>query len=184
MKNKIKNQEEETQEINKELIVDTSTRSIYLFSDITSELAVIVIRALKVMSLEDSPITIYINSMGGDVDAMTAIISAMKSTKNEIHTNVMGIAYSAGAMIFLAGDHRSMSSYSTLMFHSMLGIAEDKIVNMVNYADNLILREKILDKYLLKDINISLHEFRKKVEKDWFVTPKEALKLKMVHRVY
>jgi ATP-dependent Clp protease protease subunit len=102
-------------------------QGIYFLGDITDEAAERLGQALVAMSVEregrtDKPITIYISSGGGSVGAglgMMQMIYRMRALyKVTINTVVTGYAYSMGAIVFQAGDKRSMGSFSTLMLHS------------------------------------------------------------------
>lgn len=77
------------------------------------------------ISLARSPggrISVLINSGGGSVGAGFAMIEMMYKVKRElgvpVDTAILGYAYSMGAVIFQAGDHRSMGYFSTMMLHS------------------------------------------------------------------
>jgi len=69
-----------------------------------------------------SRIVVLINSGGGSVGAGFAMIEMMYKIKRElgipVDTVIMGYAYSMGAVIFQAGDHRRMGYFSTMMLHS------------------------------------------------------------------
>lgn len=70
----------------------------------------------------DEPITVYINSGGGSVGdglAMMEMINRMRRQFDvRINTVVLGYAYSMGAIVTQAGDHRSIGRFGTLMLHS------------------------------------------------------------------
>jgi ATP-dependent protease ClpP protease subunit len=70
----------------------------------------------------DQPITVYVNSGGGSVGdglAMMEMINRMRRSYDvRINTVVLGYAYSMGAIVSQAGDHRSIGRYGTLMLHS------------------------------------------------------------------
>jgi ATP-dependent protease ClpP protease subunit len=70
----------------------------------------------------DEPITVYINSGGGTVGdglAMMEMINRMRRQyRVRIDTAVLGYAYSMGAIVTQAGDHRSIGRFGTLMLHS------------------------------------------------------------------
>ncbi|MBI3953878.1 MAG: ATP-dependent Clp protease proteolytic subunit [Chloroflexi bacterium] len=100
----------------------------YFLSDITDEEAERFSKSMLIMSsqLKDRPnprITVYINSGGGSVGAGFAMMEMMYKVKRDfsvqVHTVVTGYAYSMGAIIFQAGDRRSMGHFSTLMLHSV-----------------------------------------------------------------
>lgn len=99
----------------------------YLFNDIDNAEAERFCSTLWTMgvSLAQTPgsrINVLINSGGGAVGAGFAMIEMIYKVKRElsvpVDTGVLGYAYSMGAVIFQAGDHRRMGYFSTMMLHS------------------------------------------------------------------
>lgn len=66
-------------------------------------------------------VDIYINTYGGDVHTMYAIIDAINSIPNETRTIGIGKIMSAGGPILLAGKIRCMTRNSFLMIHDISG---------------------------------------------------------------
>jgi len=106
---------------------ELDAHGVYFLRDISDETAEHFSKAILVMSAQrasrtDSPITLYINSGGGSVGAGIAIIEMMERMRENykvtINTVVTGYAYSMGAIIVQAGDHRAMGELSTMMLHS------------------------------------------------------------------
>lgn len=64
------------------------------------------------------PLTIYINSEGGDTYAMFKIYDHIRNSHLPIVTIVAGYAASAGFIIFMAGDLRKMFPNAFLGFHA------------------------------------------------------------------
>ncbi len=100
---------------------------IYFIRDITDEEAEAFSKTLFLMgsqrkSFPDAAITVFINSGGGSVGAGLAMMEMIFKVKRDfgVHVNtvVTGYAYSMGAIVFQAGDKRSMGYLSTLMLHS------------------------------------------------------------------
>jgi len=99
---------------------------VYFVGEINDQEAEQFCKALLLMSIERQrnaqPITLYINSGGGSVGAGLAMMEMMDTVRRlygvKIHTVITGYAYSMGAIVTQAGDHRSMGRYSTMMLHS------------------------------------------------------------------
>lgn len=69
---------------------------------------------------EGDPITLYLNSYGGDAHTMFGIIDLIKNYSVEINTTAMGTAMSAAAWILLCGTGvRSVSKSSIIMLHEV-----------------------------------------------------------------
>ncbi len=100
---------------------------VYFIGDITDDQAERFSKTLLLMSIErhgnpNAPITLYINSGGGSVGAGLAMMQMMDEVRRvhtvKINTIITGYAYSMGAIVFQAGDRRTMGKYSTMMLHS------------------------------------------------------------------
>jgi len=74
-------------------------------------------KALQKMALK-KPLTIYINSEGGDVYAMFKIYDHIRNSLLPVVTIVVGCASSAGFIIFLAGDLRKALPNAVFGFHA------------------------------------------------------------------
>ncbi len=67
---------------------------------------------------EESQITIYINSPGGDLYTCLQVVNAIENSRAEVMTILDGEASSAAAIIWLAGHKKALSSeHVTLMLH-------------------------------------------------------------------
>lgn len=65
------------------------------------------------------PITIYIDSYGGYVDALAKMIETLDEVPNPIITCCMGKAMSCGAMLLSHGDVRFLGRHSRVMVHEV-----------------------------------------------------------------
>ncbi len=106
---------------------ELDAHGVYFLREITDEQAENFSKTMLIMAAQragraDHPITIYVNSGGGAVGAGIAIIEMMNRMREQyqvvIKTVVTGYAYSMGAIIVQAGDHRAMGKLSTMMLHS------------------------------------------------------------------
>lgn len=64
------------------------------------------------------PVTVFINSTGGDIYDMFKVYDHLKSSPIPVVTIVAGCAFSAGLIIFLGGDLRKVYSNAFLGFHA------------------------------------------------------------------
>jgi len=106
--------------------VDLRTRTLYMGSEEGTEneigylVAQRVIKGLDVLSQYGNkklPITIKMNTMGGDVINGMAVYDAIRECKEEVHIIVCGSAMSMGAIILQAADKRIMHPHATIMIH-------------------------------------------------------------------
>ena len=97
----------------------TSGRMLFLNGSIGSEECAGIITSLFYLEKTDpdSPVTLIINSPGGEVRSGLAVYDVLSLMKSPVITVCMGQAASMGSIIFLAGDKRIMLPHSELMIH-------------------------------------------------------------------
>lgn len=102
------------------------------------------------------PVTLKVNSPGGDYFAGNTIRNMLMEYEGEVTTVNYGLAASAAANIFLAGDKRQIFKDSELMIHGVLamayGNAEDfkKLADELEKSTNLMIDNFYLDRFDLK----------------------------------
>lgn len=139
----------------------------------------------------DGPWTIHLNSVGGCAYSGAAIIDELKSHSkrlggtHEIEIKVRGLAASAASMILQAADIRTIGPSSELMIHhgtsAIWGSVSDFKDEVEWWEDR---NDAMINLFLDRTNKISKKDFRKRIErKDWYVSPKEALKLGFVDRI-
>lgn len=80
------------------------------------------------------PITIYIDSYGGYVDALAKMIETLDEVSNPIITACMGKAMSCGAMLLSHGDVRFLGRHSRIMVHE---VSSGTIGNIQDMKDDV-----------------------------------------------
>ncbi len=97
------------------------------------------------------PITLWINSPGGDCIAASQIYSMLKDYQGEVTVKIDGIAASAASVVAMAGDKVLMAPTALLMIHnpSMMAFGDHndmaKAINILNEV-----KESIINAYELK----------------------------------
>ena len=97
-------------------------RELELMTSVNAESCAVVIRDLLYLQREDptTPITLYINSPGGEVQSGLALYDVMQAVSCPIRTVCLGIAASMAALLFIAGDDREILPHSRVMIHDPL----------------------------------------------------------------
>lgn len=91
-----------------------------------------------------------INTHGGSVASGLAVTDAMQRSKAKIITDVIGYAYSCGAMIWSFGDELRMGKCARIMFHSSSHMAWGKSASVAEEADHLVEGMKYLMDRIVK----------------------------------
>lgn len=99
-----------------------SEGEVFLTGEIHEETAVRFIAALRYHAVNETPLTIWINTPGGQVNAGLAMIDAMQSYPYPLSTFCIGMAASMGAVILAGGQkgRRFILPHSKVMVHEPL----------------------------------------------------------------
>ena len=97
------------------------SRKVFLVGEVNDESCNTLLKELWYMESEDDtkPVTLYINSPGGDVTSGLAVYDTIRLMRSPVTAVVTGIAASMGSIIFLAcdSDKRLMLPSSKVMIH-------------------------------------------------------------------
>ncbi len=127
-------------------------RIIHLYDSICDTSADIVVTKIKVMNLLDNklPITLEINSGGGEVTSGFSIINAIEHSKAPIHTVISGEACSMAALVFICGKKRFMYENSCIMFHPISSGQQDYLAFIKDRTKALIHLNQTLNRLYKK----------------------------------
>ena len=172
-------------------LVDTDKRICYLSDDIdNNSIAEIAHNILCLIKEDDKkerkekgfkrkPISIYINSYGGSIYDMWALIDIILNSKTHIYTYCTGYAMSAGCKIFLAGHKRFMSRHATLLYHQLSAWRGGKYQDLVEDRKEMDCLQNTIEEYILERTKISKEKLRKIRENkiDYYIHADEAIGL-------
>jgi ATP-dependent Clp endopeptidase proteolytic subunit ClpP len=91
------------------------------------------------------PITVYINSYGGAVDALASMVETMDEIPNPIITVAHGTAMSCGAILLSHGDIRFCGVHARIMVHEVSSATHGDVHDMAADAQET----KRLNKYFI-----------------------------------
>ena len=154
-------------------------RIVFIDDAIDSDLANGIIAQLMYLdSLNNSEITMYINSVGGWVYDGLGIIDVMRRIKSPIKTVCVGKAMSMAAVILMNGDVRQATKYSTIMLHEVSGGTYGKYVDMkIEFEEigrlNSIMKDIIKEKSMVSS----------DLSRDLYLTAEEAKKLNIIDEI-
>lgn len=162
-----------TEEVTEESVATIQAELFYLTSKMTPE------------ESKNDPITIYINSPGGEVYSCLGLYDVMQLFINQgyvIRTINIGLAASAAAIILLAGSkgYRYCLPHSTIMLHQPSSGTYGTITDMkiaVEEGDRL---KKLLNDIVTKHAGEQVVEL---MERDAWISPEEALKFNLIDEI-
>lgn len=91
------------------------------------------------------PIVIYIDSYGGQVDALAKMVETMDEIPNPIVTVAVGKAMSCGAVLLSCGNVRFCGKHARIMIHEMSGGTHGDVHDMNADAEEM----KRLNRYFM-----------------------------------
>jgi ATP-dependent Clp protease, protease subunit len=162
-------------------------RNIYLCGEIVNPLSaelVPIFLDLQMMNpIED--ITLLINSPGGEVDEMFAIIDLMNAMSCDIRTVVIGSAMSAAAFIAICGakGKRFMTPHSRMMLHSVSGGALGSIHDMVIDVDEITRLNRMMISEISVNSSLTPEQAEELTKRDRYILPSEAIEMGLVDGV-
>jgi ATP-dependent Clp protease protease subunit len=153
-------------------------RYILLYNEICNESAEILCTKIKAMNYLDNktPITLEINSIGGEVSSGFSIINAIEHSDAPIHITVSGEAASMAALIFITGKVRRIYNNCHVMFHPLTGGQTDYLQFVKDQTKFLVQLEKSMDKLCKKYTKFSSMDLHKMNAGELWLNAEEALK--------
>lgn len=91
-----------------------------------------VIQKVREAPSNNHPIIVYIDSYGGYVDSLAAMIETLDEIPNPVFTVCIGKAMSCGAILLSHGDQRFCGQHSRVMVHEVSSGTEGDVHDMLN----------------------------------------------------
>ncbi len=162
-------------------------RIIFLGTDINDQVSDSLVAQLLFLEAEDpnKDIQIYINSPGGSVTAGLAIYDTMQQIAPDIVTICFGVAASMGAFLLSGGTRgkRLALPNSRIMIHQPLGGAQGQAVEIEIQAKEILYLKKTLNSLLAEHTGQSLEKINEDTERDYFLSPDEAVDYGIIDKV-
>lgn len=146
-----------------------------------------IIRGMLHLQREDprAPITLYINSLGGEVQSGLALYDTMQLVTCPVRTVCLGIAASMAALLFVAGDERCMLPHSRLMIHDPLvnGGMSGSALSVKSRVDDLMRIREITASIIAEHAAMSLERVFELTSKDTYFEASVALDAGLADKV-
>lgn len=128
-------------------------------------------------ALGGKPLTLRINSPGGDVFAAQAIYNQLRDYPGMVTAKIDGLSASAATIITCAGDKVIMPENALFMIHNPLTIAVGNAEDMRKTADTLdTVRESIVNVYLKRvGGKTGADDIKSMMDAESWLTAQEAL---------
>lgn len=157
-------------------------RKVFLEGEITMEVAMGLMKELLLLAGEDNePISVYVNSPGGDIRAGFLIIDLLQSVPVETNLYCTGMAASMACVILASGKkgHRFILPHSQVMLHEprlASGIGGASASDVEKTAKSILQVKTDLIEVLTAGTGRSRKEIEASMAYDNYMSPQEAVK--------
>ena len=162
-------------------------RIIFLGTPVDDMVANLIVAQMLLLDSEnpEKDIMLYINSPGGSVTAGLAIYDTMQHIRADVSTICLGQAASMGAFLLSSGTpgKRMALPHSRVLIHQPLGGAQGQATDIEIQAAEIIRIKKSLNEILAKNTGQSIKKIEKDTDRDYIMTPEEALEYGMIDKV-
>lgn len=162
------------------------SRKLFLFGEINQKVACTVSEKLVAMSaLSREPITIFINSQGGHVEAGDTIHDVIQFVDARVRIVGTGWVASAGAHIYLAADRpdRLCLPNTRFMLHQPHGGVYGQAVDIGIEAKEIIKMRQRLNETIARQTGQPLEKVQKDTDRNYWMSASEAIDYGIVGRV-
>lgn len=162
------------------------TRTILLSGEIDKDQGERVIRQLLLLeSLSADPITLFVDSPGGDVDAGYAIFDMIRFVKAPVTIVGMGLVASAAALILLAvpKERRLGLPNSHYLIHQPLSGIRGVATEIEIHARELEKTRERINKEIAEATGQPLDRVEKDTDRDYWMSADEALAYGLISKI-
>jgi len=156
-----------------------SDRIIYLGTDIDDDVANLLVAQLLYLESDnpDREISLYINSPGGSMSAMTAIYDTMQFVRAPVATTCVGQAASAAAVILAAGAPglRSVLPHTRVLLHQPSAGGQGTISDLALQAKELLRVREEMEQVLSRHTGQEVATLRADTDRDKIFTAEQAV---------
>lgn len=164
-----------------------ATRELELCGPVDADSVAEVIRGLRYLAKCDpsAPVTLFINSGGGEVQSGLALYDVMRAVACPVRTICLGLAASMAALLFVAGDSRDMLPHSRLMIHDPLLAAGPggSALTVRERADDLMRTRDVCGRLLAEHSGMPLERVFELTARDTYFSAEEAVAAGLADRV-
>jgi ATP-dependent Clp protease protease subunit len=158
-------------------------RTVVISGEINQEVAGKVISELTALTAtSDEPITVYINSPGGQVDSGHAIYDTIRFIGPRVKMIGTGLVASAGALIYLAvpREHRYCLPSTRFLLHQPAGGVNGRESDVSIEAEQIVRMRERINRIIARETGQPLEKVARDTDRNFWLTAEEALEYGLV----
>jgi ATP-dependent Clp protease, protease subunit len=162
-------------------------RIVFLGTPINDQVANLIVAQLLFLNQEDreAPISMYINSPGGQVYAGLAIYDTMQMITNPISTVAVGVTASFGTVLLTAGTkgQRYALPHATIHIHQPLGGVQGQATDIEIEAREILRLKMRLNEILAFHTGQSVETIERDTDRNFYMDAKGGVDYGIVDQV-
>jgi len=163
-------------------------RLVFVGGELTDELANLVVAQMLFLDAEDAErdIALYVNSPGGDMNAMFAIYDAMQAVRADVATWCVGQAASAAAVLLAAGAARKRHALPTsrvLLHQPWGGTGQGQSIDIKIRAEAIVRQRRLMERILADHTGRPEERIHEDLDRDFILAPEAAVAYGVVDHV-
>ena len=162
-------------------------RRVMLTDPIDAKVAERICSQLLVLEADDAtrPITLYLHSPGGEVDAGFAIYDTMQALQCDVATVCLGFAASMAQFLLCAGapGQRFAHAHSRILMHQPLGAVQGYAVDVAIQAEQFAMARRLMAELTAQHCGQTVERILADGDRDRWFTASEALAYGMIDEV-
>lgn len=162
-------------------------RIVFLGTPINDQIANLTVAQLLFLNQEDreAPISMYINSPGGQVYSGLAIYDTMQMITNPVATYAVGVTASFGTLLLAAGKKgmRYALPHATMHMHQPLGGAQGQATDIEIQAREILRLKARLNDIMAFHTGRTIDEIEHDTDRDYYMDAKAAVEYGLVDQV-
>lgn len=161
-------------------------RQLELAGPIDAESVACTVRCLLHLQKRDpqAPVTLFINSPGGEVQSGLALYDVMRAITCPVRTVCIGTAASMAALLFIAGSQRDMLPHSRVMIHDpLIGNMGGSALSVKARADDLMRIRDITAAVIAEHTGMPLDQVFQLTAQDTYFEAEAAVEAGLADRV-
>lgn len=156
-----------------------SDRIIYLGTEIDDGVANVVIAQLLHLESDnpDRPISIYLNSPGGNVTSVLAIYDTLQFIRSEVGTTCVGQVGSSSALLLAAGapGRRTVLPHARVVLDQPGGGGRGTLPDLAVQAKEIVRQRAELEELLGRHTGVPVEQLRHDTDRDLVLTARAAV---------
>lgn len=163
-------------------------REIYL-TTITAQTAEAIDRIVRMWNYVDDteivefskrhPIKIYMNSLGGDFNAMLTIMDVIKMSKTPVQTINIGVVQKEAFFIYAMGHQRYAYPRATFLYERDLKHLDNSDEQTDKYVNFYLRQLDEIKDLVIEKTKITENEYNKHLKACWWMSAEDAHKLRV-----